>query len=423
MRKMISIIICTVMFGTILSCGIIYSGGALSGPVIISNLEQITTHTSVDVDPSWSPDGGKIVFESERGGSRDIWVMNSDGTNPVQLTSWPERERFPKFSPDGTKIAFMRGYLPHYDIWVMDSDGSNPVQLTSHFADDRMPCWTPDGSRLVFETHRTGNGDIWIMNSDGTNKVPLTTDPSRDAHPDLSLDGSKIVFQSDRTGQFEIWTMDFDGSNQSQITYDASSSAYNVCPAWSGDGTMIVYSRGYGYECDIWLMNSDGTNKQQLTTEPGDDRTASWNPVEDKIAFRSKRSGNYDIWVMTLNFSIAPEIDIDPDTLNLKSRGNWITCYIELPGCDVKEIDATTVLLEDALPPVLDEKYGFVKSEDSYIMDHDGDGEPERMLKFDRVDVEDMLLPGIYNLKVSGQLFDGTYFEGYSDEIRVIDPP
>lgn len=116
-------------------------------------------------------------------------------------------------------------------------------------------------------------------------------------------------------------------------------------------------------------------------------------------------------------------IDIDPNTLNLKSKGRWITCYIELPvGYNVTNIDANTILLEDTLPPILDPKYGFVKSEDSYIMDHDNDTLPERMVKFDRSEVEDMLLPGTYNLKVTGLLIDGTQFAGYSDIITVIEP-
>jgi hypothetical protein len=117
-------------------------------------------------------------------------------------------------------------------------------------------------------------------------------------------------------------------------------------------------------------------------------------------------------------------VDIDPDTVNLKSRGKWITAYIELPNCnDEAEIDLFTVLLEDSIPAITDPKYGFVKSEDSYIMDHDGDGILERMVKFDRSDVEDMLVPGTYNLKVTMQMNDGLYFEGYSDTITVIDPP
>lgn len=119
-----------------------------------------------------------------------------------------------------------------------------------------------------------------------------------------------------------------------------------------------------------------------------------------------------------------PPIDIDPNTLNFKSKGKWITCYIELPeSYDVANIVVSIILLEDALPPELNPKYGFVTDPDSYIMDHDNDGIMERMVKFDRSEVEDMLSPGTYNLKVTGELADGTVFEGYSDEIRMIEPP
>jgi hypothetical protein len=133
------------------------------------------------------------------------------------------------------------------------------------------------------------------------------------------------------------------------------------------------------------------------------------------------------IYVSTRDYApsvLEATIDIDPDTLNLKSQGKWITCYIELPsGYNVRDIDATTILLEDLLGCELDPKYGFVTSEDSYIMDHDNDTVQERMVKFDRSAVQEILSPGTYNLKVTGKLTDGTEFIGYSDEITVIDPP
>jgi hypothetical protein len=121
--------------------------------------------------------------------------------------------------------------------------------------------------------------------------------------------------------------------------------------------------------------------------------------------------------------TVEADIDFDPDTLNLKGKGRWATVYIELPGgYDVGEIDAGTVLLEDAISPVFDQKYGFVSHDDSYVVDHDGDGIMERMLKFRRSEVHAIVSPGVYNFKVSGELEDGTEFEGYSDPIRVIDP-
>jgi hypothetical protein len=119
---------------------------------------------------------------------------------------------------------------------------------------------------------------------------------------------------------------------------------------------------------------------------------------------------------------IDTKIDIDPDTLNLKSKGKFITAYVELEGADVRDIDASSILLNGAISPVLDERYGFVTSEDSYIVDHDEDGVPERMVKFWRSEVQEILDVGLsVSITVSGQLFDGTPFTG-TDEIRVIDP-
>ena len=104
---------------------------------------------------------------------------------------------------------------------------------------------------------------------------------------------------------------------------------------------------------------------------------------------------------------INAAIDIDPNTLNLKSKGRWITCYITLNSpYDVNDIDISTVILEDTIPAA----WGDIQGD-------------TLMVKFDRSDVQDMLSPGTYNLKVTGELTDGTIFQGYSDEIRGINPP
>ena len=112
-------------------------------------------------------------------------------------------------------------------------------------------------------------------------------------------------------------------------------------------------------------------------------------------------------------------IDIDPDTLNLKSKGKWITAYIELPeGYDVAQIDIATVLLNGVVPAESDAKYGFVKDPESRIGDYDDDGIPDCMVKFDRSAVQGILGVGDeVEITVTGEVA-GTPFEG-SDIIRV----
>lgn len=125
--------------------------------------------------------------------------------------------------------------------------------------------------------------------------------------------------------------------------------------------------------------------------------------------------------VETAPEEIEAELDCGPKTLNLGSMGNWITCYIELPeGYDPKDIDANSILMNEILSPELDPKYGFVVSEDSYVVDHDGDGILERMVKFDRSEVQKIaILSPQWRITMTGGLYDGTDFVGH-DTIAII---
>jgi hypothetical protein len=101
-----------------------------------------------------------------------------------------------------------------------------------------------------------------------------------------------------------------------------------------------------------------------------------------------------------------------------------VTVYIELPDAyDPRDVDASTILLNGVLLPVLDPKYGFVRDPDGYIVDHDGDGVLERMVKFDRAAVIAILPPGTNPVRITGELADGTAFAGWSDPVRVLGTP
>ena len=122
--------------------------------------------------------------------------------------------------------------------------------------------------------------------------------------------------------------------------------------------------------------------------------------------------------------TIEATVDIDPDTLNLDSQDKWVTCYIELSECfDVIDIDGATVMLDGIPAYIGKEGWARAGANTSNIIDHDGDGILERMVKFDCSDVKAMLIDlgmlGNVELMVSGELIGGTWFEG-TDVIRVI---
>ncbi|HIE28901.1 TPA: T9SS type A sorting domain-containing protein [Candidatus Poribacteria bacterium] len=173
-----------------------------------------------DLEASWSPDGTKVAFHSERAGSFDIFIadMTTDkpGVNQVQLTKDPASDQRARWSPDGTKIVFESKRDGDWEIFVIDIDGQNLKQLTDNDKTDRNADWSETG--IVFESNRDGNYEIYRMDADGNNQVNLTNDKGKDSKPLWSPNGAKILFESRRDKNTELYIMDADGSNVKNLT-------------------------------------------------------------------------------------------------------------------------------------------------------------------------------------------------------------
>lgn len=91
--------------------------------------------------------------------------------------------RYPSWSPDGRKIAFVSERDGNSEIYMMNADGSDVTRLTDHSADDWGASWSPDGRKIAFVSDRDGNDEIYMMNADGTNVTRLTNNPGVDKFP------------------------------------------------------------------------------------------------------------------------------------------------------------------------------------------------------------------------------------------------
>jgi Tol biopolymer transport system component len=162
------------------------------------NPMKLTTQGD-NFEAAWSPDGSRIVFSRAPEGNdnlSDIWVMNADGTDQNQLTNDPEQDSLPAWSADGIRIAFRRGSTPASQIWIMDSDGENEEMIIDLPGTDSAPAFSPDGAKLAF-SHRPFDEDfdIYIANADGSGPVPITSNDTFDSLPSWSPDATRLAFE------------------------------------------------------------------------------------------------------------------------------------------------------------------------------------------------------------------------------------
>lgn len=190
-----------------------------------SEVTRLTDDADVELS-AWAPDGESIAFSSFAFSSGDIFVMNADGTDPVNLMPDSEGGFDPAWSPDGNRIAFARDF----EIWVMDADGSDPIQLTQVSEPPAVayePAWSPDGSRIAFTFDASADsGFISVMDADGSNLTRLIGNQFFAGRPSWSPDGSRIAYYGSGVGGLKIFVAGSDGSNPVSI-------AEGSYPAWA----------------------------------------------------------------------------------------------------------------------------------------------------------------------------------------------
>ena len=156
-----------------------------------TNVRRLTDNKLYEEVPSWSPDGKRLAFTREvplpgdtSGAAHyDIFVVNTDGTGEVRLTTLEDFASGAAWSPDGKRIAFYGRREKKMDIFTMDNDGKNIQNVTNDSTEDYSPSWSPDGQWIAYTSGSSKNYDVWAIRSDGTNRVRLTDHPKRDETP------------------------------------------------------------------------------------------------------------------------------------------------------------------------------------------------------------------------------------------------
>lgn len=241
---------------------------------------------------------GKIAFTSDRDGNREIYVMNADGTNQTRITNNSVNDVQPSWSPDGRKIAFIsQRQTGEYSIFQMNADGTGKTEITpvnyqpssSFITTGWKISWSPDSSRLVFRDVEANDNLIFIVNADGSNRRFLING----RNPTWSPDGSKILLITRLGSSDWLQTIKPDGTDIR--TLPALPDLYNwyYDATWSPTGSEIARTATDLANNVIFISNADGTNPRDFHWQcgllsPSGCSTViapSWSPDGRTIAF------------------------------------------------------------------------------------------------------------------------------------------
>lgn len=232
------------------------------------NPVQLTDDKFTNSYPAWSPDGANIAFSSNRtGGVMHIYTMDADGKNVKALTKGALQCRVPAWSPDGKTLAFCRAN-PNggSNICTMPADGGDIKQIEGDAWD---PSWSPDGKTFAFVSYRDNDGfRLYTMTADGKDPKCLFPkgNPFGNAYPVWSPDGKLIVWGHGENNNLELYTVAADGKNPKPITKIGN--GWCLYPAWSADGKKIAYvSVPRGQKATIQVMDPDGENAKAIVSD------------------------------------------------------------------------------------------------------------------------------------------------------------
>ncbi len=206
---------------------------------------NLTSHVGSDRRPCWHPNGEKILFESDRSGVFTLYEMeiSSRKTSRLKLENTNDATPiFARYSPDGKYITVsLQHDESHSEIHIFTEQGKSTRQLTQFGLRSYFPNWSPNGKYVVFfSRYETDNSDdnIYLMPSSGGFPRRLVYGPTHEFCPEISPDNQKVVYAVSQTdGRPEIFISDLSGENQRRITYNEVT---DTLPSWSPDGSSLL---------------------------------------------------------------------------------------------------------------------------------------------------------------------------------------
>ncbi len=225
-------------------------------------IRRLTTTNTINLTPTWSPDGNELAYVSWRGRQPAVYVMSSEGSLGVLNVVGSELSSAPDWSPDGSKLVYSAHIEDNVELFVLDRTTNRNTRLTRHPAIDTSPAYSPNGREIAFTSDRTGAPQIYIMDAEGLNVRRVSWSGSYNDSAAWSPKGDQLAYASRVDGWFQIVVLDLTTDRVTQLTSDRS---HNENPRWSPDGRHIVFASNRGGAYQIYTMRADGSDARQLT--------------------------------------------------------------------------------------------------------------------------------------------------------------
>jgi Tol biopolymer transport system component/DNA-binding winged helix-turn-helix (wHTH) protein len=307
---------------------------------------QLLTGSEGALYPAISRTGYRVAYMQE---SMDlnIWRIDALGSSQGQpsatrLISSTRRDISPQYSRDGQRIVFVSNRSGSREIWVCDSDGSKARPITSMGVFLGSPRWSPDGQQIAFDARLEGHNDIFVVSSEGGKPRRVTVEPSEDSRASWSHDGRWIYFGSNQSGRREVWKVPTEGGAPTQVTRHGGSEAFE-----SFDGKLVYYTKGPVQTIPgIWTKPGEGGDEVRILDQA---YSGLWALLNTGIVFLRPQTKslptleffNFATRQITRVATVEKEPDRATPSLAVSPDGRWIL-YAQ-----VDQVDSDIVLVED----------------------------------------------------------------------------
>ncbi|MGH9853716.1 MAG: DPP IV N-terminal domain-containing protein [Blastocatellia bacterium] len=281
-------------------------------------------------DIAFSPQGNRLAW-TQVTNDFNIWQYNLTGPatqRPQELLASTQYDVSPQYSPDGQRVVFVSDRSGSWEIWVCDSAGKRPLQLTAFKRRySGSPRWSSDGRQIVFDSQAEGNAEIYVISAEGGKPRRLTNDPAEDSVPSFSRDGKWVYFCSNRSGSLQIWKLPVAGGQAVQVTKLGGFDSFEA-----PDGQWLYYAKGR-VAPGIWRMPVAGGEETLVLDHHRAGFWRYWAVTEQGIYFTTAETPDHPL-IEFFNFATGKVTTIT--TLEKRIDGN-------VPGLSVSPDGRTLI--------------------------------------------------------------------------------